>query len=156
MLHFPKIWDICAMWSKYQKFSISWLFCFWKYKCMIHTCVVGQNKYWSVVLMCRRKKQSNVAAAGNNTDDIKTFTVPCNIDVQLDKATVSKLYVYIYRNKTIETDKTDRSLFWVNSDSSLQVTVRHLTNAWQILDFDLWKLTFAWQNNLWNILVKYI
>jgi len=38
-----------------------------------------------------RKKQSNVAAAGNNTDDIKTFTVPCNIDIQLDKATVSKL-----------------------------------------------------------------
>ena len=41
--------------------------------------------------MCRRKKQSNVAAAGNNTDDVKTFTVPCNIDIQLDKATVSKL-----------------------------------------------------------------
>ena len=61
--------------------------------------------------MCHRKKQSNVAAAGNNTDDIKTFTVPCNIDIQLDKATVSKLYLYIYRNKTVETDKSDWSLF---------------------------------------------
>jgi len=38
-----------------------------------------------------RKKQSIVAAAGNNTDDIKTFTVPCNIDIQLDKATIEEI-----------------------------------------------------------------
>jgi len=35
-----------------------------------------------------RKRQSNAAAVGSNGEGVKTFTVPCNIDVQLDKATV--------------------------------------------------------------------
>ena len=35
-----------------------------------------------------RKRQSNAAAVGGNNDEVKTFTVPCNIDVHLDKATV--------------------------------------------------------------------
>ena len=35
-----------------------------------------------------RKRQSNAAAVGSNSEEVKTFTVPCSIDVQLDKATV--------------------------------------------------------------------
>ena len=40
--------------------------------------------------MCYRKRQTNAASGGINSDDLKTFTVPCNIDVQLDKAMVKK------------------------------------------------------------------
>ena len=47
-------------------------------------------------LTCYRKRQANAAAAGNNIDDVKTFTVPCNIDVQLDKATVIRHDNYCY------------------------------------------------------------
>ena len=42
----------------------------------------------NIFYMCCRKRQTNVAAGGINSDDLKTFTVPCNIDVQLDKAMV--------------------------------------------------------------------
>lgn len=37
-----------------------------------------------------RKRQTNAAAAGSNNDD-KTFTVPCNIDIQLDKAMIEEI-----------------------------------------------------------------
>ena len=42
----------------------------------------------STYSMWCRKRQSNTAAVGSNNDEVKTFTVPCNIDVHLDKATV--------------------------------------------------------------------
>lgn len=42
-----------------------------------------------VFALCSRKRQSNAAAAVNNIDDVKTFTVPCNVDVHLTKATVN-------------------------------------------------------------------
>lgn len=42
----------------------------------------------STYSMWCRKRQSNAAAVGSNNDEVKTFTVPCNIDVHLDKATV--------------------------------------------------------------------
>ena len=29
-----------------------------------------------------------MATAGSNSEEVKTFTVPCSIEVQLDKATV--------------------------------------------------------------------
>ena len=48
------------------------------------------------LLTCYRKRQANAAAAGNNIDDVKTFTVPCNIDVQLDKAMVIRHNNYCY------------------------------------------------------------
>ncbi|XP_020601398.1 transmembrane protein 161B-like [Orbicella faveolata] len=38
-----------------------------------------------------RKRQSNAAAVGSNGEEVKTFTVPCNIDVQLDKATIEEI-----------------------------------------------------------------
>ncbi|XP_015777824.1 PREDICTED: transmembrane protein 161B-like [Acropora digitifera] len=38
-----------------------------------------------------RKRQSNAAAVGNNIDDVKTFTVPCNVDVHLTKATIEEI-----------------------------------------------------------------
>ncbi|KAJ7360578.1 hypothetical protein OS493_015686 [Desmophyllum pertusum] len=38
-----------------------------------------------------RKRQTNAAAVGSNSEDVKTFTVPCNIDVQLDKATIEEI-----------------------------------------------------------------
>lgn len=38
-----------------------------------------------------RKRQSNAAAAVNNIDDVKTFTVPCNVDVHLTKATIEEI-----------------------------------------------------------------
>ena len=41
-----------------------------------------------VFALCSRKRQSNAEAAVNNIDDVKTFTVPCNVDVHLTKATV--------------------------------------------------------------------
>lgn len=42
----------------------------------------------STYSMWCRKRQNNAAAVGSNNDEVKTFTVPCNIDVHLDKATV--------------------------------------------------------------------
>lgn len=38
-----------------------------------------------------RKRQTNAAPGGINSDDLKTFTVPCNIDVQLDKAMIEEI-----------------------------------------------------------------
>ncbi len=35
-----------------------------------------------------------MATVGNNGEEVKTFTVPCSIDVQLDKATVC-LYTHL-------------------------------------------------------------
>ena len=46
--------------------------------------------------MCYRKRQTNAAPGGINSDDLKTFTVPCNIDVQLDKAMVKINNVLYY------------------------------------------------------------
>ena len=54
--------------------------------------------------MCYRKRQTNAAPGGINSDDLKTFTVPCNIDVQLDKAMVKKcsvLLIFYYNEEFI-------------------------------------------------------
>ncbi|XP_068693083.1 transmembrane protein 161B-like [Montipora foliosa] len=38
-----------------------------------------------------RKRQSNAAAARENDHDVNTFTVPCNIDVHLDKSVIEEI-----------------------------------------------------------------
>jgi len=47
---------------------------------------LSNNQYYNICHI--RKRQSNAAAVGSNGEEVKTFTVPCKIDVQLDKATV--------------------------------------------------------------------
>lgn len=51
----------------------------------------GKNKGKKAAPTDTRKRQNNAAAVGSNNDEVKTFTVPCNIDVHLDKATIEEI-----------------------------------------------------------------